>query len=1399
MRKMYTRVFYSYFFACIFLLISFKSQAQPQFYNFNTGGSSNSNPFNTNISRATEWLVAPGEMPGAINGQIVKVYFRFATAQTPTYTNFTIKLAQTTGTTLSATAWAANKILVYSSASETFTTVANDWYGFTLQTPFTYDPTQSLIVEIAHTNLTGTGPGVLQTSGFTTRRTYGTATSATPSGCDGLLAHIGIDVTPASPCTSPPTAGTSTISTATSVCPGTSLQLNLSGNSIGSGQTYVWQKSATLAGTYTDISTSALTPFYAINPTVSAYYRCAVTCGTSTTYSTPVQALVSLPFPAGTYTINSAVATGSGNFQTFGAAISAISCGVAGAVTFNVVAGSGPYNEQIIIPQIIGAAANARITINGNGATLQATPTTDARHIIKLNGGSFVSIKNLGIKSLDATYGWGVHLLGGANNDSIIGCNINMNAVTSTTQSNSAGIVASNSTTSVLTAGSNVNNLVVSGCTILGAYQGIILNGTATTLDVNNKLIDNNVQDFYANGIVIVNTNNCVISGNDISRRSRLAVTTFEGIEIGAGNINALVNANTIHDTHTAATTQTGTSYGIYFNSCDAAVGSENKVTNNLLTNFNSGSGTIYGIYNSGSDGAFYYHNTIVLSYNAATAGVTRGFYQTTDASNIKFMNNIVYISRTGTGIKYCVYFGTTTSTIVSNNNVLFNSSSAGTNGIGTLGTTGYATLANWQAVSSNAYDQASVSVDPIFTSVGDYTPTSFAVNNIGAAVGVATDFLGLTRSAVSPDPGAYEFSTLTAGLNFGAESLLSPIASTTGCYTNNEVVSVRIRNNRTSTHDFVANPVTVTVNITGAITQTLNTTINTGTLASDGTLDVVLPAINMTTAGAYNFAASTSLTGDVNTANDAMLPVTRTKVALNAGTIVVSPVTYCGNNGTAPTLTATGNTGYSFQQWQISNTTGVGFSNIVGANSSVYSFTGAITQDKYFKLKTFCGSDSLSSNEGIVTLINPTVTTTTPGTNCGTGTVSLSAAPSTGATINWYDVSTGGSPLVVGNNNFTTPSISATTTYYAAAVTGGGSENVATPAVGTSTFYTASAGWGLRFTVNSTVTINSVKMTASNASAGPATMQIKVTDLTDAVLYTGTLYNFNITTALAEYTIPVNITLPPGANYKMVMTATGVNTLVRESSGVTFPYSSPSNSVNITAGANGTGTAQTTSAYYWFYSWVVSAGCVSARTPVVATINNTPGCGSVPITLLNFKGEKQGAINKLSWTTATEINNKGFELERSADGINFSKIAYLDSKALNGNSNSNIAYEYNDLKPLESNCYYRLKQIDRDGKSTNSSVVLVKGSKIVQLHISSIFPNPIETTVNMIFVSPSASKIKVVLSDASGKIVAQKDIFSIVGENNCQIFVPNLAKGVYFVKIISDGGNESAIYKLMK
>jgi hypothetical protein len=522
----------------------------------------------------------------------------------------------------------------------------------------------------------------------------------------------------------------------------------------------------------------------------------ATDVNTITTPPTVLNSYAIGPDLNGLYTLNSGAANSSTNFQSMAFLQSAIGTGcMSGPVTIEITTASGPYSGSLIIPEISGMSSTNTLTLNGNNETIQHTPNTTDRHIIKLDGADYVTLKNLNIVGLDPTFDWGIHLTNGADHDSILNCVVNLAANTSTTIDNSACIVASASTTDVNLAGNNANYVTIENCELIGGYQALIINGSATNNSMHNSIRNNIIRDFYLAGTELTHNDSTVFENNNTSRAIRTTVTTFEGIELGVGNKQLRINANRFHDTHNSASTQTGTAYGIYSASNDAPLGFENWITNNLIYNFNSGSGTIYAIYSVGSDGIFYYHNTISLDNANSTAGVTRGFFQTTLASNVDFRNNIISITRGGTGIKYCLYFATATSSIISNKNVLYINAPAGTNGIGFF-SAGQTTLADWKLVNSNAYDQQSIATNPNFTAplTNDYTPFAFAVNDIGDSVGVFTDFNGMVRPSNTPDLGALEFSPPAIDAEISWVAPLAPLSA------GNKTITINVKNNSAST-----------------------------------------------------------------------------------------------------------------------------------------------------------------------------------------------------------------------------------------------------------------------------------------------------------------------------------------------------------------------------------------------------------------------------------------------------------------------------------------------------------------------------------------------------------------------------------------------------------------------
>ena len=565
------------------------------------------------------------------------------------------------------------------------------------------------------------------------------------------------------PCTTPPVAGTATVNQ-TPVCVNFPVLLSVTGNTSGLTQTYQWQTSGTLAGTYNNLGTVLQNPDTIIDASITQYYRVAITCGASTVYSTPVLVTVTPALPAGTYTINKNLPTGGTNYNSFNAAKAAMSCGIDGPVVFNVVVGSGPYTEQLILDTIPGTSVTNTVTFNGNGETIKFSSTvTDERAVIKMRTTDHVIFDSLVIDATPVgagtTYGYGIHLMNNADSNTFRKCTI-LNT-TSSNSTNYAGILITSSNTSATTTGLTLcdDNLFDNNI-ITGGYYGVSAVGISSNLISGNKFTNNTVREFYTYGFYINANDGTIIEGNTITRPTRATpITEFNGVYVTGVSQGLKISKNRIHNPFGAALTSTGGFYGVYITGSDALSTSPNVISNNLIYNTN-GAGVVYGFYNSSSNNAHYYHNTIVLDNPSSTStSVTRGFYQITDAAGIQFKNNIISITRGGTGTKHAVYLSTATTEFFADRNNYYENAGGTNNYLGYY-TTNRNDLAAWQA--ATLQDGNSLTINPDFLNPvgGDYTPgfSAALLDNMGTPVGITTDIRNVTRSTTTPDPGAYEF-----------------------------------------------------------------------------------------------------------------------------------------------------------------------------------------------------------------------------------------------------------------------------------------------------------------------------------------------------------------------------------------------------------------------------------------------------------------------------------------------------------------------------------------------------------------------------------------------------------------------------------------------------------------
>jgi hypothetical protein len=176
-----------------------------------------------------------------------------------------------------------------------------------------------------------------------------------------------------------------------------------------------------------------------------------------------------------------------------------------------------------------------------------------------------------------------------------------------------------------------------------------------------------------------------------------------------------------------------------------------------------------------------------------------------------------------------------------------------------------------------------------------------------------------------------------------------------------------------------------------------------------------------------------------------------------------------------------------------------------------------------------------------------------------------------------------------------------------------------------------------------------------------------------------------------------------------------------------------------------------------------------------------------LPVNLTDFTVTKQTGSVVLDWTTGSESNNRGFDIEHAIDGNSWKKIAFQASKAAEGNSVSPLAYQYKHISPASGTNYYRLRQVDLDGKSEYSPIRQVKmnGHNIV------VYPNPARD--NIIIKGLTGSET-IQICDVNGRKI--KQVKSSLQQES--IGISDLREGIYHVVIIAADGNSSS-YKITK
>jgi len=174
-----------------------------------------------------------------------------------------------------------------------------------------------------------------------------------------------------------------------------------------------------------------------------------------------------------------------------------------------------------------------------------------------------------------------------------------------------------------------------------------------------------------------------------------------------------------------------------------------------------------------------------------------------------------------------------------------------------------------------------------------------------------------------------------------------------------------------------------------------------------------------------------------------------------------------------------------------------------------------------------------------------------------------------------------------------------------------------------------------------------------------------------------------------------------------------------------------------------------------------------------------------LPVDLTDFTAQKRNKETLLNWKTQSEVNNDRFDIERSIDGLNFTKIGEVKG---HGNVNAEISYGFTDKDPALGLNYYRLKQFDYDGRSALSEIRQVSfDASSTRISIS---PNPAS---DFIQIQSVESSLSVQVYNTVGKLLLEDDLSA----DNI-LSVDALPAGAYVIRVLNETGEVLTTQKII-
>jgi hypothetical protein len=345
-------------------------------------------------------------------------------------------------------------------------------------------------------------------------------------------------------------------------------------------------------------------------------------------------------------------------------------------------------------------------------------------------------------------------------------------------------------------------------------------------------------------------------------------------------------------------------------------------------------------------------------------------------------------------------------------------------------------------------------------------------------------------------------------------------------------------------------------------------------------------------------------------------------------------------------------------------------------------------------------------------------------------------------------------------------------------------------------------------------VSISGVTFSASNNNARATNWPLGATNSSDVFTGSIDLSKYFEVTLTAEQGYYIH---NPGLNFGLGRSGTGPRQFQWRSSIDNFTSAIPIGNVNaglshssgVITTPDGTSTTLTGNSFtinqtglnsitFRLYAYNAEGTGGTGGMQGALTFNLTVNT-SLPVTFTNFSALKSGKINKILWSTASEQNNSGFNIERSTNGIHFENIGFVKSLSSNGNSSSRLDYSFTDFNPIGLNQYYRLKQTDFDGTRKYSAIVMVRREAPTALTLTKVYPNPANSSIYINASVPTKMDLQFLIIDVAGRVVSTKNAFADVGNNGFDMTVEHLESGTYFIKAISKEQGVVATEKFIK